>query len=54
METFETHTGHNFLTGDKVTAATAHAVMDEAGALFDVAFPASGMRISPEGYVFPR
>jgi len=42
METFDTHTGHNFLTKDKVTAATAHAVMDEAGALFDVAFPASG------------
>ena len=42
METFETHTGHNFLTKDKVTAATAHAVMDEAGALFDVTFPASG------------
>ena len=33
METFDTHTGHNFLTKDKVTATTAHAVMDEAGAL---------------------
>ena len=42
METFDTHTGHNFLVKDRVTATTAHAVMDEAGALFDVVFPASG------------
>ena len=43
MEIFDTHTGHNFLTKDKAEhPMDAHVVMAEAGALFDVAFPASG------------
>ena len=43
METFETHTGHNFLTKEKVEhPMDAHVVMREAGALFDVAYPPSG------------
>jgi len=43
METFDTHTGHNFLTkGDMGHPMDAHVVMEEAGALFDVAYPPSG------------
>ena len=43
IEVFESHRGHNMLTKDKVAhPMDAHVVMGEAGALFDVAYPASG------------
>ena len=43
METFDTHTGHNFLVKEKVEhPMDAHVVMEDAGALFDVAYPPSG------------
>ena len=51
METFDTHTGHNFLTKEKVEhPMDAHVVMREAGALFDVAYPPSGYE---DGGFFP-
>ena len=51
METFDTHTGHNFLTKEKVEhPMDAHVVMEEAGALFDVAYPPSGYE---DGGFFP-
>jgi len=51
METFDTHTGHNFLTKEKVEhSMDAHVVMEEAGALFDVAYPPSGYE---DGGFFP-
>ena len=43
IETFESFTGHHFLTKDKVEhPMDARVVMGEAGALFDVAYPPSG------------
>ncbi len=52
IETFDSHSGHNFLTKDKVEhPMDAHVVMDEAGALFDVAYPASGYE--SEFSIFP-
>jgi len=46
VEVFDTHKGHNFLTKDKAEhPMDAHVVMEEAGALFDVAYPPSGYEI---------
>ena len=46
MEVFDTHEGHHFLTKDKVEhPLDAHVVMEEAGALFDVAYPASAYEL---------
>jgi hypothetical protein len=44
LETFDTHTGHNFLRkgSGELHPQDAHVVMEDAGALFEVAFPASG------------
>ena len=44
LETFDTHRGHNFLRkgSGELHPQDAHVVMEDAGALFDVAFPASG------------
>ena len=43
LETFDTHTGHNFLRkgSGELHPQDAHVVMEDAGALFEVAFPAS-------------
>jgi hypothetical protein len=55
MEVFDTHTGHNFLTKDKAEhPMDAHVVMEEAGALFHVAFPASGFEDNFGGILVPE
>jgi hypothetical protein len=43
METFDRHSGHHLLRADEdATGQSAAAVMEEAGALFDVFYPPSG------------
>ena len=56
LETFDAFEGHHFLTKDRAEhPLDAHVVMREAGALFDVAYPASGYREKDwrDGVKFP-
>jgi hypothetical protein len=60
LETFDTHTGHNFLRkgSGELHPQDAHVVMEDAGALFEVAFPPSGYEtpfsIFPNETTYPR
>ena len=60
LETFDTHTGHNFLRkgSGELHPQDAHVVMEDAGALFEVAFPPSGYEtpfsIFPNETIYPR